>query len=100
MLPISRKNLIIQGSFNPWPCVATASFPLLGEFMANSYAMAISARPSPSMSAVALEMIPGVSREPVTIRFVQVGFSYHAHVLPPTATMSGFRSPLTSATST
>ena len=62
--------------------------------------MAISALPSPVMSRVALEMMPGVCFEPVTMRFFQDGFSYQAQVLPPTAMMSGRWSPLTSATST
>jgi len=43
---------------------------------------------------------PGVCLGPVTTRFFHVGFSYQAQVLPPTAMMSGFLSPLTSATST
>ena len=62
--------------------------------------MAISALPSPSRSAVALLMMPGVCFPELTIRFFQVGFSYQAQVLPPRATMSGFLSPFTSATST
>ena len=62
--------------------------------------MAISALPSPSRSAVALLMMPGVCLPVVTTRFFQVGFSYQAQVDPPTATISGFLSPLTSATST
>ena len=49
---------------------------------------------------MAVLMIPGVCFAVVTIRFFQVGFSYQAHVLPPRAMMSGFLSPLTSATST
>ena len=62
--------------------------------------MAISALPSPSRSAVALLMMSGVCFEVETTRLVQVGFSYQASVEPPSATMSGFLSPFTSATST
>ncbi len=49
---------------------------------------------------MALLMMSGVCVEVETTRFFQVGFSYQASVEPPRATMSGFLSPFTSATST
>ena len=67
-----------------------------------SQAMATSARPSPSRSAVAEEMMsPFKGSPPVAMnRLVQPGFSYQAMVVPPRATRSGRPSPLMSATST
>ncbi len=49
---------------------------------------------------MALLMMSGVWALSLMIRFFHDGFSYHASVEPPRATMSGFLSPLTSATST
>ncbi len=49
---------------------------------------------------MALVMMSGVCFGPVMIRFFHDGFSYQAQVDPPTAMMSGFLSPFTSATST
>ena len=62
--------------------------------------MATSALPSPSMSAVALLMMSGVCLDVEMTRLTHDGFSYQAHVPPPTAMTSGLPSPLTSATST
>ena len=62
--------------------------------------MAISALPSPSRSIVADELMPGGCLPVVTTRFFQLGFSYQAQVLPPSAMMSGLPSPLMSASST
>ncbi len=49
---------------------------------------------------MALEMMSGVWALPLMTRFFHEGFSYQASVEPPRATISGFLSPLTSATST
>ena len=74
MLPTSGSGLIVQGSSGSTPLHRQQELALVGWFISNSYAMAISALPSPSMSAVALLMIPGVPSRAVTNRFFQVGF--------------------------
>ena len=100
MLPTSAMGTSFQGSSTPLPCTASdelapgrlVHLELVGD---GDLGLAVAVEVGRGAADDAGRLLPDV-----TIRFFQVGFSYQAQCDPPRATMSGFLSPLTSATST